>query len=219
MGPFLLKNKLYATNLMETTSNRYNKAQEFVNYYIYVYRNRGIVMELLVKRAQKGDKEAFMKLIDEYMVSMYKVAKTRISSDDVIGDVIQETILSAYISIGKLKQPSYFKTWIMKILMNKCNDVLRDNKIIYVEDYSTMEDNNLEHNLIDEKLNFESILSTLNYDSRTVVVLYYADGFSVKEISEILGEKEGTIKSRLSRARGQLKAYYEKEDLGGRLDG
>ncbi len=62
-------------------------------------------------------------------------------------------------------------------------------------------------NIISE-MDFNHILMQLSIDYRTVVVLYYVNGFNMREISEILSEKEGTIKSRLSRAREQLKAKY-----------
>lgn len=53
-------------------------------------------MELMIKRAQKGDKEAFIKLMEKYTQDMYKVAKSRLNSEEDVGDAIQETILSAY---------------------------------------------------------------------------------------------------------------------------
>jgi len=65
----------------------------------------------------------------------------------------------------------------------------------------------------DEKLDFEGVLNKLTYEYRLVVVMYYVNRFTIKEISETLNEKEGTIKSRLSRARQQLKAQYLNENL------
>ena len=58
-------------------------------------------MEVLVRKAKKGDEEAFIKLIDNYMLQMYKVAKSRMSNEEAIGDAIQETIMSAF------KNPRY----------------------------------------------------------------------------------------------------------------
>jgi RNA polymerase sigma-70 factor (ECF subfamily) len=169
-------------------------------------------MELLVKKAQKGDEEAFIKVIDEYMTQMYKIARSRIKGEESIGDVIQETIIAAFTNIKKLREPSYFKTWLIKILINKCNDIIKDNKVLYVDDYSSLENINLIYSENpEERLDFESILDKLNNDYRLVVVMYYVNRFTTKEISEILNEKEGTIKSRLSRAREQLKTHYLRE--------
>ena len=173
-------------------------------------------MELMVKKAQKGDKEAFIKVINQYTQDMYKVAKAILNSEEDIGDAIQDTILSAYKNICILKETSYFKTWIMKILINKCNDIINKNKkIVYVEDYYDDSNNiNLSNydTTIEENIIFSETLSNLSEVYRIVVILYYVDGFNTREISEILNEKEGTIKSRLSRARKQLKEYYLKYD-------
>lgn len=171
-------------------------------------------MDLLIKKAQKGDEEAFIKVIDEYMPQMYKIARCRLKSEESIGDAIQETILAAFTNIRQLKELRYFKTWIIKILINKCNDIIREDKLLYVDDYSLLENTDFSYSEnSDERLDFESILNKLNYEYRLVVVMYYVNRFTIKEISEILNEKEGTIKSRLSRARQQLKTHYLKENI------
>jgi len=172
-------------------------------------------MELLIKRAQKGDNEAFIQAINEYMPQMYKIAKSRLKNEEDIGDAVQETIVSAFSNIKKLKQPAFFKTWIIKILINKCNDIFEKNKIMHMEDYETIE--NVQHasvcsDNIDEELDFYNILNNLSSEYRLVIVMYYVNRFTTREISEILNEKEGTIKSRLSRARQQLKTYYSNLD-------
>lgn len=174
----------------------------------------GKLMELLIRKAQNGDKEAFISIINEHLQMMYKVAKTRLSSEEDIGDAIQETILSAYKSICVLKNTSYFKTWLIKILINKCNDIISKNKkVIYVEDYYESIENEdlLEAKVsIEENIVFNETLNSLDESYKTVIVLYYVSGFNTREISEILKEKEGTIKSRLSRARQKLKEIYLK---------
>lgn len=174
----------------------------------------GKLMELLIKKAQNGDKEAFISIINEHLQMMYKVAKTRLTSEEDIGDAIQETILSAYKSICVLKNTSYFKTWLIKILINKCNDIISKNKkVIYVEDYYESienEDSLEDKDSIEENIVFNETLNSLDESYKTVIVLYYVSGFNTREISEILKEKEGTIKSRLSRARQKLKEIYLK---------
>ena len=171
-------------------------------------------MELLIKKAQKGDEEAFIKIIDEYMPQMYKIARSRLKNEESIGDAIQETILAAFTNIKKLNKPCYFKTWIIKILINKCNDIISDDKVLYVDDYSLLESTNASYvENSEEKLDFESILNKLPYEYRLVVVMYYVSRLTTKEISETLNEKEGTIKSRLSRARQKLKSVYLNESV------
>lgn len=169
-------------------------------------------MELMIKRVQKGDKEAFIKLMEKYTQDMYKVAKYRLNSEEDIGDAIQETILAAYKNICVLKNTSYFKTWLIRILINKCNDIIANNKkVVYVEEYYEA---SISNEILDDKYSFENsiafreIVKNLSELYRTVIVLYYVNGFNTREISEILNEKEGTIKSRLSRAREKLRKFY-----------
>lgn len=168
-------------------------------------------MEFLIKKAQKGDEEAFIQALTSYMPVMYKVARTRLSSEEDVGDAIQETILSSFKNLQSLKNPSYFKTWLIKILINKCNDIIKQNsKVICIGSYegADLPTEAVSNGNIEGDMDFNRILMGLSIDYRTVIVLYYVNGFKTREISEILNEKEGTIKSRLSRARAQLKSSY-----------
>ena len=82
-------------------------------------------MEQLILRAQSGDKEAFTQLIMMINDDLYKIAKSRIANESDIEDAIQETMIEAYKSIRKLKEPKKFKKWIIKVLINKCNRIYR----------------------------------------------------------------------------------------------
>ena len=84
-------------------------------------------MELLIKKAMKGDAEAFVQLMELNEVSMYKTAKAILANEEDIGDAIQETILAAYKNIHTLKKAQYFKTWLIRILINKCKDIIKKN--------------------------------------------------------------------------------------------
>ena len=82
-------------------------------------------LELQVKRAQKGDEEAFIELIERHKKLMYVVAKSLINNDEDIADMIQDTILKAFENIKKLKDTASFKNWLIRILVNRCNDFLK----------------------------------------------------------------------------------------------
>ena len=82
-------------------------------------------MEELVQRAKDGDKEAFTELVLRLENNMYKIAKIRLDNESNVEDAVQETILEAFKSIKKLKQNEYFKTWIVRILINKCNKIYK----------------------------------------------------------------------------------------------
>lgn len=161
-------------------------------------------MELLIKKAIKGDSEAFISLIDKHELSMYKTAKAILNNEEDIGDAIQETILSAYKNIQSLKNIKYFKTWLTRILINKCNDIVRSNKnLVFIDTYKegAYEDE------IDDKLEFDEVFKKLSSEYKLVLNLYYVEGFNSREISEMLNENENTIKSRLSRGKKCLKNF------------
>ena len=91
----------------------------------------------LVKQAQRGDADAFVALIEKYKMDLYKVAKACLKNEEDVADVMQETTLSAWEHIGELKKAAYFKTWLTRILINNCNNVLRERKrCIATEDFS-----------------------------------------------------------------------------------
>ena len=85
-------------------------------------------MEELIQKAKTGDKEAFTTIMLSLEKDLYKIAKTRLKNDDDIYDAIQETIIEAFKSIKKLKNTEAFKTWIIRILINKTNDIFRRKK-------------------------------------------------------------------------------------------
>lgn len=159
---------------------------------------------LLVKQAQRGNQEAFIQLIQSYERVLYNMAFRFLYNEQYVLDVLQETILSAYQNIEKLKKPEYFHTWICKILINQCKKML---------ELKGKEENSLTQSFVEnvtvEYVSINQMLKTLNPIYRIPIVLYYYTGFSVKEISEIMCEPVGTIKSRLFRGRALLKREYD----------
>jgi len=79
--------------------------------------------EELVNESKNCNKEAFTELILKYQKDLYRIAKMRLADDYDIDDAIQETMITAFKSIKKLKENKYFKTWIIRILINKCNEI------------------------------------------------------------------------------------------------
>lgn len=164
-------------------------------------------MEELILSAQNGNEEAFTKLILSINDDLYKIAKTRISNEDDIADAVQETMIETYKSIKKLNSPNKFKKWVITILINKCNRIYRRK---YKNDVS-IDEYNLDYiktnNIIDieNDLNFFDIIKNLNYNERIIIVLYYMEEYTVKEIKEILKMNENTINTHLYRARQKIK--------------
>ena len=167
-------------------------------------------MEQLIYKAKKGDKQAFTDLILNIEDELYKIARVRLNNNEDIFDAVQETMLSAFKSLHKLKDENYFKTWIIKILINKCNDIYKSKKtnIVSLNDNIKTDDSN---NYLDDNLNFEFIINCLNYDERIAMTLYYLEEYTTKEISEILKTNENTIKTRIARAKTKIKNNYKGE--------
>lgn len=169
-------------------------------------------MEELIRKAQKGNEEAFTKLILYIKNDLYKIAKTRIIEEEDIQDVIQETMIETYKSIRKLKDIQKFKIWVIKILINKCNKLYkkRYKGDVYISDHDL--DKHITSNSysnMENDLNFYSLINTLDYNERIIIVLYYMEKYTVKEIAKILKMKENTVKSKLYRARIKIKEKYE----------
>ena len=156
----------------------------------------------LVRKSKKGNNLAFSILIKSYEKDLYKVAIAMTKNDDDALDCIQEAILQAYISIKDLRQDEYFKTWLIKILINKCNALLKKNKKILNLDVSIAENDKVEQS---DRLELKDSINNLDSDLKIIVILYYYEDMSIKDISESLNIPQGTIKSRLSRARSKLK--------------
>lgn len=155
---------------------------------------------LLVKRAQKGDTEAFIQLIENHKISLYKTAKSYLKNEDDVADVMQDTILSAFEHMEDLKSVRYFKTWITRILINQCNDLLRQRKRCVLVEWAEDTQNVAPEN----DRGFYELLEELPENYRTIFLLYYGEGFHTKEIAQILEMNENTVKSRLKRGRKKL---------------
>ena len=169
-------------------------------------------MEELVEKAKKGDNKAFSELIIGLENDLYKIAKIRLNDENNIEDAVQETILDAFKHIRKLRNNKFFKTWIIRILINNCNQIYRKNSKENFVDESILEnkyfseDNTKE---IDSKLDFFILLEGLNYNEKIAISLYYLYDFSNKEIAKILRIPVGTVKNRISRARKKIKDRME----------
>ncbi len=155
---------------------------------------------LLVKRAQKGDTEAFIQLIENHKISLYKTAKSYLKNEDDVADAMQDTILSAFEHMEDLKNVRYFKTWITRILINQCTDLLRQRKRCVLVEWA----GDTQTATPENDRGFYELLEDLPENYRTIFLLYYGEGFHTKEIAQILEMNENTVKSRLKRGRKKL---------------
>ena len=161
---------------------------------------------------KEKDKEIFIQNINKNRLKMYKTAIGILKNEDDANDAIQDALYSAYKNYYNLKEKAYFSTWIIRILINKCYDIINKNKkIAYIDDSITQDTiGESDTYLIENSL--EWVLNQIDKDLKEIVVLYYYDELSVMEIANILGIPQGTVKSRLSRAREQIGKIIEKEE-------
>ena len=180
------------------------------------------MVEELIEKSRKGDKEAFTQVILMMKNDLYKITKTKTTNEEDVQDIIQETMIDAYQHIRKLKEISKFKAWITKILINNCNKYYRKKykeKEIYdnydIEFYKESIASYNDQKVMEDTLDFYEMMKPLKYEDRIILLLYYGQSYTIKEISTILDMKENTIKTRLSRAREKLKNI----DKGGKQNG
>ena len=154
-------------------------------------------IEKLVRRAKKGDQEAFIELMESQKLSMSRIALSILHNEEDAADAIGETVLAAFSQLCTLREPRFFKTWLTRVLIRNCCDLLRGLGEVAAEspDY-------------DRAMDVRQSLSQLAENDRLVLTLHYMDGLRIREIASLLDVKEGTVKTRLMRSRQRFKKIY-----------
>ncbi|MBS6183766.1 MAG: sigma-70 family RNA polymerase sigma factor [Clostridium celatum] len=169
-----------------------------------------LIME--VKRAKCGDKEAFCNLIRINKIAIYRVAKSILNNEEDIEDAVSEAILKAYKNIQALKQEVFFKTWLIRIVINESNNLYKKRAKEIAVDKDHFKNIKVNDNYKD--LSLYNAINSLDEDLRITTILFYFEDMKYKDIAKVLNVKEGTIKSRLSRAKEKLYNIL-KEELHG----
>lgn len=172
----------------------------------------------LIKSLKKNEEEAYFELVNTYGNKLLKTCFLMIKDEKEAEDIVQETFVKVFKNIKSFKGKSSLYTWIYKIAQNTIRDRYKIKiQTIPYEDY-TVSQYNTEKMVIDKEKReiLKNELNNINFIYKQVLVLFYFDEFTIKEISEILDEKEGTIKSRLSRGRRIL---GERLERGGKYSG
>ena len=160
----------------------------------------------LVKRAKAHDPDAFTGLMQFYMKDMYRVSVAILMNDEDAADAIQDTILACWEKIGTLKENRFFKSWLTRILIHKCYDILNHRTpLVPLESYKeTAVRENTDGS-------FREMLSVLDEKYRIPMVLYYGLGYKTSEIAEMLHIPKSTVQTRLARGRDKLAEFYKSE--------
>jgi RNA polymerase sigma-70 factor (ECF subfamily) len=173
-----------------------------------------------IARAMQGELAAFNLLVVNYQTMAYSVAYRLLQEEGAAADMVQESFLKAYRALRTF-QGGNFKSWLMRIVINSCYDLLRTYQREATESLNErdLEDDYTPH-LVDhhegpaayaERMELNAFLElgirALPPDQRTVLVLCDVQGYSYEEIAEMTGFAMGTVKSRISRARAKLRDF------------
>ncbi|ENZ03348.1 sigma-70 family RNA polymerase sigma factor [Clostridium thermobutyricum] len=165
----------------------------------------------------KNDREkVFNNIVLEFSDRIYNLAKLYTKDEHLSQDITQETLIKIYRYLDSFNGNSNIYTWIYRITINTCkNSIIKENKYRSIEDISFIKDEGYEDKII-ERLQEGKLLEALGNIKKeysSVLYLYYYDDLKIKEISEIMGKREGTIKTWLRRGKDALEKEllkYEK---------
>lgn len=163
------------------------------------------------------EKEQFTEYMMEAEETMFHLAFSILHKEQDCSDVVQEAVLKAYAKRNTLKNPSYFRTWIIRILINECYTFLRrQNKQlpmeqVLIDGYLPNSQTEFGACVKEEYLDLYRAINSLKEQDKLCVLLFYIEDYSVREVSQILQIPEGTVKSRLHKSRMQLKDLLKEE--------
>ena len=150
--------------------------------------------------------EEFVRLVSDAESKLYRVAKSILRDDEDCADAIQSAILNAFDKLNTLKQEKFFTTWLTRILINECYQILRSRREqVSYEEYMESQESPQEGGEV-----YRAVLS-LEELYRMPFVLHYIEGYSVKEVASILQISVSNVKIRLSRARKRLQDMLKGE--------
>lgn len=187
--------------------------------------------ELLIRRAQRGDADAFEQLLLEHQKNVYNLCYRMAGNPDDAMDLSQETFLRAWRCLDQYQFASAFSTWLYRLCSNICIDFLRkrrrqqtvpltfedadgEEQTYAVPDAQPLPEEQVELKLTRETL--QAAMAQLLPEHRAVLQLRVVNEMSYEQIADVLDIQIGTVKSRLSRARNQLKKILERGNLSRR---
>lgn len=179
-------------------------------------------LSALVSSAQQGDHTALSELFNAFYNDVYYFALKILKDEDLACDITQETFIEIINTIGSLKEPAAFITWMKQITYHQCTRYFKKKKDVLVDEdedghsvFDTIKEDRSEF-IPDEALDQEdfrktilAMIDTLSEEQRATILLYYYDELTTKSIAEIMGISEGTVKSRLIYARKVIKRSVE----------
>lgn len=164
-----------------------------------------------IRLAIAGDRNAFVELMKQTELQLYQTAWAIVKRPEDCDDAMQEAILKAFKSIHALREPSYFKTWIFRILINECLRILeRNKKTVAISD--TAQFGGLQRNEY-SAVDLRDAVDRLEENLKIVIVLHYYQDMNINQVANILQLTPAAVKTRLFRARQKLmQSYSDQQD-------
>jgi len=165
----------------------------------------------IVQQAIAGDKEAFEQLLILEEEKLFYTALSYVGQKEDALDAIQEAACKAYLSVGQLKQPEFFSTWLFRILIHECYRLLKKGqKIIPYEESELLNRLQHEENVVVNPIDLSEAIKQLNHSQQMAIILFYYYDLPMKDISEVMEKPVSTIKTYLHRGKKQLKRELER---------
>jgi RNA polymerase sigma-70 factor (ECF subfamily) len=185
-------------------------------------KTSGLTDEELVKLVTEGDTEKFGVLMERYQAKLFRYGRKFLVDSDNIEDVVQDVFIKAYKNINSFDTSQKFSPWIYRIAHNTYINAIKKNSLnpLYLFDFDTL----ISHTVVEdpivkerEQLEIKKIidkgLSNIEDKYREILVLYYIEEFSYKEIADILRIPISTVGVRIMRAKNVLKEKYKELNI------
>ena len=157
------------------------------------------------------------RLINEYGDTILRMCFLYLKDYHLAEDAAQETFIKAVRNYDSFEQKSSEKTWLIKIAVNCCKNIMRSRwfrfDFLNIDEYPNVTDSNCEINNMILKDTISDTIMKLNVLEREIIILHYYQELSIKEISSMLGKSENAVNQRLFRARKKLKSIMKEAGL------
>jgi len=159
----------------------------------------------LAQKAASGDEQAFAELVRASSRTLYQAARAILRSDQDAEDCVQEAILKGWKNLPRLKDGNYFTTWLTRIAINTAINMARKRRRAapLLLETSAGDGRN------EERLDIRRALESLDQKTRLCTVLFYFEDMPTAQIARATGMREGTVRTRLFRAREKLRSVLE----------
>ena len=191
----------------------------------------------LLKRARNKDQQALAEIYSQSCSAVYRVIRVLVKDEDTVNDLVQDTYVKAFSRLDQLQDEAKLVPWLKMIANNTAKDWLKKCKPVYFNELAGESDDtddlSFEENIEDENIDLNpemamdrqevsrlvmEILDQLPEDQRMVIGMFYYEEMSVKDIAEVLGVSDNTVKSRLNYGRKKIKELVlDLEKKGTRL--